>query len=69
MNKRNLPILITGAIVLVVALVIFLITAALNGWSMIEWVKSQAGIWTFVLVGLYGLFVMIYLIYDKWRSL
>lgn len=69
MNTRNKALIITGAILLVVALAVFLIGGAIAGWDFVAFFKSQSFVWICVLVGLYVLAVVSIIVYDKIKKL
>lgn len=69
MNTRNKALVITGLLLLVVALAVFLIGGWLAGWDFLAYFKSQAFVWLCVLVGLYVLAVVSFLAYDKIKKL
>ena len=69
MNTRNKALIITGCILLVVALAVFLIGGWIAGWDFAAYFKSPAFVWLCVLVGLYGIAVISILVYDKIRKL
>ena len=69
MNTRNKALIITGVILLVVALVVFLIGGWLAGWDFIAYFKSQSFVWLCVLVGVYILSVASIIVYEKIKRL
>ena len=69
MNTRNKALIITGIILLVVALAVFLIGGWIAGWNFDAYFKSPAFVWLCVLVGLYGLAVVSVIVYDKIKRL
>lgn len=69
MNTRNKALIITGIILLVVALVVFLIGGWLAGWDFIAYFKSQSFVWLCVLVGVYILSVVSIIVYEKIKRL
>ena len=69
MKTRNKALIITGVILLVVALAVFLIGGWLAGWDFAAYFKSASFVWLCVLVGLYVLAVVSLIIYDKIKSL
>ena len=69
MNTRNKALIITGIILLFVALVVFLIGGWLAGWDFIAYFKSQSFVWLCVLVGVYILSVVSIIVYEKIKRL
>lgn len=69
MNTRNKALIITGIILLFVALVAFLIGGWLAGWDFIAYFKSQSFVWLCVLVGVYILSVVSIIVYEKIKRL
>ena len=69
MNTRNKALIITGVILLVVALVVFLIGGWLAGWDFVAYFKSQSFVWICVLVGVYFLSVVLIIVYEKIKRL
>lgn len=63
--KRNKALIITGVILLIVALVIFLIGGWLAGWDFVAFFKSPLFIWILVIIGLYAIGVISLLVVDK----
>lgn len=63
--KRNKALIITGVILLIVALVIFLIGGWLAGWDFVGFFKSPLFIWILVIIGLYAIGVISLLVVDK----
>ena len=64
MKGRNKLVIITGLLLLVVALIVFLIAGYLAGWDIAGWFESQMAIWCYVLVGLYLIFVALIFIKE-----
>lgn len=69
MNTRNKALIITGIILLVVALAVFLIGGWLAGWDFVSYFKSPAFVWICVILGLYLLGVGAILIFEKIKNL
>lgn len=69
MNTRNKALIITGCLLLVVALVAFLIGGWLAGWDFGAYFKSSAFVWLCVLVGIYAIGVISLFVYDKIKKL
>lgn len=69
MKNRNKALIITGAILLVVALAIFLIGGAIAGWDFVAFFKSQTFVWICILVGIYVIAVVAIIVYDKIKNL
>ena len=69
MNTRNKALLITGAILLAIALAVFLLGGWLAGWDFGAYFRSSAFVWLCVLVGLYVIAVIAFLTYDKIKRL
>lgn len=69
MNNRNKALVILGLIILGVALAIFGFTAILNGFNIIEWLKSTSAMWCYILIGIYILTVLFVVIGDKVKNL
>lgn len=69
MNNRNKALIITSAILLVVALAVFLIGGWLAGWDFAAFFKSQFFIWICVLVGIYILAVIVILAMEQINKL
>ena len=69
MRNRNKALIITGAILLVVALIVFLVGGAIAGWDFVAFFKSQTFMWICILVGIYVIAVVAIIIYDKIKSL
>lgn len=67
MKTRNKALIITGVIVFVVGLVLFLIVALINGWDFIAFFHSNTFIWICVLIGIYILFAITLLV-KEWYS-
>lgn len=65
MNNRNKALIITSAILLVVALAVFLIGGWMAGWDFEAFLKSQCFIWICVLVGIYVLGVIVIFAMDE----
>ena len=65
MNNRNKALIITSAILLVVALAVFLIGGWMAGWDFEAFFKSQFFIWICVLVGIYILGVIVIFAMDE----
>lgn len=65
MNTRNKALIITGVILLAVALVVFLVGGYLAGWDFVAYFKSQNFVWLCVVVGVYLVLVSIVLIRDR----
>ena len=69
MNTRNKALIITGVLLLAVALVVFLIGGWLAGWDFAAYFKSNAFVWLCVIVGLYAIAVISIFVYDKIKKL
>lgn len=69
MNTRNKALIITGVLLLAVALVVFLIGGWLAGWDFAAYFKSNAFVWLCVILGLYVLGVGAILIFEKIKNL
>lgn len=69
MRTRNKALIITGGILLLVALAVFLVGGWLAGWDFAAYFKSQSFVWLCVIVGVYGLGVAAILITDRIRRL
>ena len=69
MNTRNKALIITGCLLLVVALVTFLIGGWLAGWDFVAYFKSPSFVWLCVLVGIYAIGVISLFVYDKIKKL
>jgi len=69
MNNRNKALIITGVILLVVALAVFLVGGWLAGWDFVAYFKSAAFVWLCVLLGLYALAVIAICVYEKIKNL
>lgn len=67
MKIRNKAIIITGLIVFALGLILFLISAIINGWDLIAFLHSQTFIWICVLFGVYVLFIIFIFVKD-WMS-
>ena len=65
MNNRNKALIITSAIMIVVATVCFLVGGFLAGWDFTAYFRSNAFIWLCVLVGLYVVAIGIVVVKDK----
>lgn len=65
MNTRNKALIITGVILLIIALIVFSIAGYLSGWDIKEWVKSPSFIWVCVILGLYFIGVLSLFVMDK----
>ncbi len=65
MNTRNKALIITGVILLIIALIVFSIAGYLSGWNIEEWVKSPSFIWVCVILGLYFIGVVSLFVMDK----
>lgn len=65
MNTRNKALIITGVILLVVAMGIFLIGGWIAGWDFVAFFQSPAFVWICVLIGLYLLGVIALVVIDK----
>ena len=65
MNTRNKGLIITGVILLIVALIVFLIGGYLAGWNFVAFFHSQTFILICVLVGIYVVSVTALIVYDK----
>lgn len=65
MKTRNKALIITGCLLLVVALVVFLVGGYLAGWDFVAYFKSQNFIWLCIVVGVYLVLVSIVLIHDR----
>lgn len=65
MNTRNKALIITGAVLLAVALVVFLVGGYLAGWDFAAYFRSQNFVWLCVVVGVYLVVVSIVLIHDR----
>lgn len=69
MNTRNKVLIITGIILLFVALIIFLIGGYLAGWDYAKWFTSSQAIWIYLFIGLYGITVLGIIVSDKIKGL
>lgn len=69
MNTRNKALIITGVLLLIVALAVFLIGGWMAGWDFAAYFKSPAFVWLCVLVGLYAIAVISIFVYDKIKKL
>ena len=65
MNTRNKALIITGCLLLAVALVVFLVGGYLAGWDFVAYFRSQNFIWLCIVVGVYLVLVSIVLIHDR----
>lgn len=65
MNNRNKALIITSAIMIVVATVCFLVGGFLAGWDFAAYFRSNAFIWLCVLVGLYVVAVGVVVVKDR----
>lgn len=65
MNTRNKALIITGVVLLAVALVVLLVGGYLAGWDFVAYFKSQNFVWLCVVVGVYLAVVSIVLIHDR----
>ena len=63
--NRNKALIITGVILLVIALVVFLVGGYLAGWDYIGFFQSPLFIWICVIIGLYAIGVISLLVVDK----
>lgn len=69
MTTRNKALIITGLVILGIALVIFLISLALLGWDFKAFFTSSTFIWICVLFGLYILAIIIILVEEWYKRL
>lgn len=69
MNKRNKALIITGIILLVVALAVFLIGGWLAGWDFAAYFQSPAFAWVFVIFILYLISVIAIVLFEKIKNL
>ena len=69
MNTRNKALIITGVILLIIALAVFIGGGLLAGWDFMAFFHSQTFVWICVLVGMYILTVVAIIIADKIRKL
>lgn len=69
MNMRNKALIITGILLLIVALIVFLIGGWLAGWDFVAFFKSQTFVWICVLCGIYAIAVVSIIVYDKIKRL
>ena len=65
MVNRNKALILTGVILLVVALTVFLIGGWLAGWDFGAYFRSPAFVWLCVIVILYLLGVIAIILLDK----
>lgn len=65
MNTRNKALIITGCVLLAVALVVFLVGGYLAGWDFVAYFRSQNFIWLCIVVGVYLLTVIAVMVHDR----
>jgi hypothetical protein len=66
---KNKAIIITGILLLIVSLIIFLLAGYLAGWDFAAWFTSSQAIWIYVLIGLYVFGVIVLLVVEKIKNL
>lgn len=69
MTTRNKALIITGLVILGIALVIFLISLALLGWDFKAFFTSNTFVWICVLLALYGVAIIIILVEEWYKRL
>lgn len=69
MNKRNKNVIIFGAVLLGVALGIFLLSLVISGYDFNAFFHSNSFIWICVIIGIYVIGVVAILIMDKINKL
>ena len=69
MNDRNKALIISGVIMLLVALAAFLVGGWLAGWDFAAFFQSATFVWICVLVGLYILAVIGVFAYERIKRL
>lgn len=62
--RNNKTIIITGIVFLIIAVAVFLFGGYIAGWDFKGWFTSPTAIWSYVLIGIYILFLIAMLI---WR--
>ena len=69
MNTRNKSLIIVGAVLLFLALAIFIGSGLIAGWDFVAFFHSQTFVWICLLIGIYLIAVVAVIIYDKIRNL
>ena len=67
--KHKKLLLISAGVFLVFALVMLLVGGYIAGWDILGWFTSKYAMWMYLIGGLYILFVVGLVIYDKIKKL
>ncbi len=67
--KHKKLLLISAGIFLVFALIMLLVGGYIAGWDILGWFTSKYAMWMYLIGGLYILFVVGLVIYDKIKNI
>lgn len=67
--KHKKLLLISAGVFLVFALTMLLVGGYIAGWDIVGWFTSKYAMWMYLIGGLYILFVVGLVIYDKIKKL
>jgi hypothetical protein len=67
--KHKKLLLISAGVFLVFALVMLLVGGYIAGWDILGWFTSKYAMWMYLIGGLYILFVVGLVIYDKIKNI
>lgn len=67
--KHKKLLLISAGVFLVFALIMLLVGGYIAGWDILGWFTSKYAMWMYLIGGLYILFVVGLVIYDKIKKL
>lgn len=67
--KHKKLLLISAGVFLVFALIMLLVGGYIAGWDILGWFTSKYAMWMYLIGGLYILFVVGLVIYDKIKNI
>ena len=67
-NKKNIIFWVVSAISIVVAVVLFLVAGYLKGWDIAGWFSSSKAIWSYFIVGIYLIALLIMWLWGKYKK-
>lgn len=69
MKGRNLKLIVSLAIVAVVAIVLLIVGYALSGVDLAAWLGSKYAVTLYIFVGIYGIVVLIITLHERNKRL
>lgn len=69
MNKRNLTLIISLVVMLVIGIAVMIIGYAVSGADIVAWLGSRYAITIYIFVGVYALIVLALVLRDRIKKL